>query len=272
MFGIKSPEEMRALLPFDDKTAVTYNLFYRILDDPEAFAVISDEGTCVAAQNINNSMWLWMDERCSDDQIRQYCKELVEVLKTRSIPSVIGMTRSVEPFSGLYATKHDLKLVPGMGMIAYYCPQAIPHSNTSWRVYCAGESDIDIIAEFSAGFTRDAFNKPAEKGDYIKTAERLINSGNLYVLHNGEAVVSMANIAHRTKEYGRINLVYTPRELRKKGYASHIVTALSEQLLTEGITPMLYTDDTNATSNKVYQDCGFIETGRLASITFTEKQ
>ena len=271
MFKLLKSQELLKQLSFDETTAVTYNLFYRILDDPEAFAVLSNDNRCVVAQNLKNALWLWISDTCADDQIAKYSQDLVSLLGERFVPSVIGLQRSVNLFSELYAKAHAIQTLPGMSMTAYSCPQVIPHNISSCSVYNAGAEHVDIIAEFCAGFTHDALNKPANKNEYLMVAERLIQAKSIYVLHNGETIVSMANIAHKTDRYARINLVYTPHEYRKKGYASHIVTVLTDKMILEGLTPMLYTDDTNATSNKVYQSIGYVETGRLITVDFGAK-
>lgn len=271
MFKVLTPQELLRQLPFDAITAVTYNLFYRILDDPEAFSVLSDDKDCVAAQNLKNAMWLWVSDTCPDDRITEYSRDLVSLIGERFVPSVIGSQRSITTFYELYANAHFIKTSRGMSMTAYHCPQVNPHYISSCHVCMAGNDDIEIIAEFCAGFTRDAFNNPTDKNEYLKVAERLIRAKSVYVVHNGATIVSMANIAHKTDRFARINLVYTPHEYRKKGYASHIVTALTEKIISEGLMPMLYTDDTNATSNNIYQSIGYVETGRLTTIEFGAK-
>jgi predicted GNAT family acetyltransferase len=56
----------------------------------------------------------------------------------------------------------------------------------------------------------------------------------------------------------RVNYVYTPPELRGRGYASACVASLTEQLLDEGhALCCLYTDLSNPTSNKIYQASGY---------------
>jgi len=55
-----------------------------------------------------------------------------------------------------------------------------------------------------------------------------------------------------------INLVYTPPELRGRGYASACVAALSQRLLDSGyMFCCLFTDLSNPTSNHLYQRLGY---------------
>ncbi|GGH86363.1 GNAT family N-acetyltransferase [Saccharibacillus endophyticus] len=81
----------------------------------------------------------------------------------------------------------------------------------------------------------------------------------------------MANMAPASPRYRRINEVYTPREFRKKGYASALVSDICLRLNAEGITPVLYADCANPDSNGVYRKIGFKENGRLLDTRFAER-
>jgi uncharacterized protein len=72
-----------------------------------------------------------------------------------------------------------------------------------------------------------------------------------------DALVSMA--AHTTALEGvvRIAAVYTPPELRKRGYAGACVGRLSAQLRDKGYQCMLYTDLGNPISNSIYRRLGY---------------
>ena len=56
----------------------------------------------------------------------------------------------------------------------------------------------------------------------------------------------------------RIGPVYTPPELRRRGYASALVAALTASLLESGRRLcFLFTDLANPTSNSIYQQVGY---------------
>jgi predicted GNAT family acetyltransferase len=69
----------------------------------------------------------------------------------------------------------------------------------------------------------------------------------------------------------RINAVYTPPELRGRGYASACVAALSQMLLEEGRKfCFLYTDVENETANDVYRAIGYRRMCDVEVIAFEE--
>ena len=68
----------------------------------------------------------------------------------------------------------------------------------------------------------------------------------------------MAGFSGATPNGIRVNLVYTPPEYRKKGYATSCVAALSQTLLDQGRKYcFLFTDLANPTSNHIYQTIGY---------------
>ena len=76
----------------------------------------------------------------------------------------------------------------------------------------------------------------------------------------------------------RIGAVYTPPELRRRGYASALVAAVSQAELDRGRRwCFLFTDLANPTSNRIYQAIGYrpirdvrmFRFDRLTTATFT---
>jgi predicted GNAT family acetyltransferase len=73
-----------------------------------------------------------------------------------------------------------------------------------------------------------------------------------------EQPVSMAAIARRTRNLAAISNVYTPPDLRGRGYAGSVTAAVSERIFREGKNAVcLYTDMRNAISNRCYAKIGF---------------
>jgi predicted GNAT family acetyltransferase len=69
----------------------------------------------------------------------------------------------------------------------------------------------------------------------------------------------------------RINLVYTPPDRRRRGYATAAVAALTQQLLNSGSRYCcLYTDLANPTSNSVYRRIGYRPVCDIDQYSFPE--
>lgn len=70
-------------------------------------------------------------------------------------------------------------------------------------------------------------------------------------------VVSCAKRARPTDNGITVSFVYTSPDARGRGYARSLVADLSRQLLETKAFCVLYTDLTNPTSNKIYQEVGY---------------
>ena len=74
----------------------------------------------------------------------------------------------------------------------------------------------------------------------------------------GNEPVSTAAIVRRTRHAGGIAAVFTPEDLRGKGYAGSITAAVVDALFLEGKTmACLITDLRNPMSNRCYAKIGF---------------
>lgn len=119
-------------------------------------------------------------------------------------------------------------------------------------------ADLTILAEWIYNFNFDAHLPPVDMVEAWGLAERRIDAGDLFIWEDKGRPVSMAAKARPTSRGITVSLVYTPAELRGRGYASACVAALSQQLLDAGWEfCTLYTDLTNPTSNSIYQKIGY---------------
>ncbi len=82
--------------------------------------------------------------------------------------------------------------------------------------------------------------------------------------------ICLVGCTGRTPTGIRIGPVFTPPELRSRGYATALVAEFSRMLLDTGRRfCFLYTDMSNATSNAIYRRIGYRLHCRSAMIRFT---
>ncbi len=118
---------------------------------------------------------------------------------------------------------------------------------------CDGR-DLALATEWMNAFVRD-IGEPQVSTD----ARRWIGARNagLFFWIDGSPV-AMAGFSGPTPHGIRIGMVYTPPKMRRRGYASVCVAALSQRMLDEGRKfCFLYTDLANPTSNHIYQEIGY---------------
>lgn len=124
------------------------------------------------------------------------------------------------------------------------------------------ESDFDLLVNWYNGFYQDIGLCSMASDQSQKTIRRFLDSDpqerRLAIWEVDGVPVSMAGYMGSTPNGMRVGAVYTPREYRKKGYASACVAHLSQHILDMGKQfCFLFTDLDNPTSNRIYQDIGY---------------
>jgi uncharacterized protein len=88
--------------------------------------------------------------------------------------------------------------------------------------------------------------------------ERRSKSQDFWVWEVDGKAVSMAATNNAAMQgVTPINAVYTPPELRGRGYASACVAALTSRILGDGHRCILYTNLANPTANSIYRRIGY---------------
>ncbi|CAI6039561.1 GNAT family N-acetyltransferase [Cohnella sp. JJ-181] len=248
---------------------VPYNLVYRVLDSNEALGWKAEDGRMLFVQTPGYNGWLWVSPGASSAYREDAIGALIERLK--DVPLLPGVTAKpgvAEAFAAAYATDRGTGCHPYMTLDAYHCLAVNKPEGVSGALRPADERDLRTIAAFFAGFARDAHGVSADTDSQLQAASGAIGTGNLYLWETDGAVVSIANIAHRSSRHGRINAVYTPPERRNRGFAGALVAELSAMLLRERLTPMLYTNAANPIASRAYRKVGFTEMGSILDIRF----
>jgi predicted GNAT family acetyltransferase len=96
--------------------------------------------------------------------------------------------------------------------------------------------------------------------------------GGFFLWEVGGEPVSFAGAGGRTPNGIRIGPVYTPAELRGRGYATTLVADLSRLFLERGLRfCFLYTDLANPTSNAIYERIGYVRVCASRQIAFVRR-
>lgn len=115
--------------------------------------------------------------------------------------------------------------------------------------------DRPLALKWAGAFAREAV--PNEPFDPEEVIDRHLRSNHLFLWETTQPV-SMLVAGGRTVNGARVGLVYTPPELRRNGYATAAVAALTARLFAQGRKHCcLYADLANPTSNAIYQRIGY---------------
>ncbi len=184
--------------------------------------------------------------------------ELADTLYERDLllPGVLAPKREAESFARIWSIRAGTKYSLARHERIYKLREVISPPPVEGTFRRAVREDIALIAEWMEGFGDD-ISQPLPPDRCRQLATSAVEEGRIY-LWETDRRVSMAAWRGRTRHGVGINYVYTPVELRGRGYASACVAALSRLLLNSGRRHcFLFTDLSNPTSNSIYQKIGY---------------
>ena len=239
---------------------------HRYGDEAPFLACAEDSGGIgvIAARTPPHNLLLHV-ERETDVVLECLAEHLTDVSKP--LPGVHAERTSAERFARIWSRATGCSHELAMGQRLYRLTEVSFPSGVPGRFRLAEPDDADRLVAWTEAFVDEAVGEGPHP-DAAALVERLLAGKALAVWDDGEAV-SMASANRPTPNGIAINLVYTPPERRRCGYASACVAALSQRQLDEGKRfCTLFTDLANPTSNALYRRVGFRPVADFAEIRF----
>lgn len=256
----------RLVLPFLLKEEARYclpiGLFSQLANDPARYKSFRI-GAVLADNSICGVFWQTPPHPLGFSAMPKEALELIfNAFKTENITSFLGPVDEASFFLSLWTERTGKK---PSGKIAQGIYQL---TEVNWKpnlvgcdLRCVTSDDKNLLEEWNFAFSQDV-HMPNTMSEATEYAERAIREKNRYFLILNGQPVCMAGLSGATPNGIRVNWVYTPPELRGKGYASQLVAEISQAMLNQGKHfCFLYTDLANPTSNKIYQRIGYKHVG-----------
>jgi predicted GNAT family acetyltransferase len=174
------------------------------------------------------------------------------------VPGVTGAVPEADEFAEAWTARGGGSARVAMASRIYVLRSVAPVDGVPGRMRQATPADRGLLVDWIARFGTEALpdDEPMEPERVVDL--RLGGKGIGLVLWDDGGSVSLAGYGGPTPNGIRIGPVYTPPELRRRGYASALVAALSQRHLDEGRKLcFLYTDLANPTSNRIYVNVGY---------------
>lgn len=168
------------------------------------------------------------------------------------LPGVVGPSEIARAFS----LRWDPAARRALSERIYECDR-IGFEGSARGEFREATPDLEpLLVEWGRQFCIDAGldSELAAAPDHVR---RLLADGRMVVWVDG-GPVSMAARNADTPHGSRVSWVFTPSALRRRGYATALVAALTHRVLDSGRRfCFLYTDLANPTSNSIYQSIGY---------------
>jgi len=175
-----------------------------------------------------------------------------------ALPGVLGPAALSRAFAEEWQRTTGQTYHPGIKERIYRLDTVIPARDVPGTLRRATESDRELLVRWLAAFHLEALGdrEPLDAEQWVDSA--LHSSVRTVYLWEDGAPVSLVGHTGPTPHGMRIGPVYTPPELRGKGYASAATAAVSQLLLDSGRQfCVLFTNLSNPTSNSIYQKIGY---------------
>jgi uncharacterized protein len=197
----------------------------------------------------------------ADDAI-EAAQLIAEDLRGIEQAGVTGAPQTARAFAEAWSAANGKAFALEMPMHVYKLERIIPAQRAEGTLRRADPArDFDLLRKWVAGFELDTFGE-TEEAEVERTLQFWLNSTpdarGMFIWERDGQPVTMTGYAGPTPHGIRVNYVYTPPELRRRGYASACVAAVTQYLLDNGRKfCFLFTDRNNPTSNHIYQEIGY---------------
>lgn len=175
------------------------------------------------------------------------------------LPGVLGPSADAMAFAGRFVARTSKPCRTGMSQRIYECDRVLDVPPVPGRLRLAAPDEEPWLTEWGRRFYVDVGDPGAEQhvAELAATVRARIGEGRLSIWEDGRPV-SMAALSGDTPQGIRVGFVYTPPDLRGRGYATACVAELTRRTLAGGRRfCFLYTDLSNPTSNRIYQRIGY---------------
>ncbi len=244
-----------------------HNLLFGILANLRADPDISDgeptlvavcDGPRVVAAGLRTPPFPFVLSMVDDDRAIDVLADHLSTDPT--MPGVNAPVRWALPLAEAIAARTGRRTHVSMAERIYRLTKVIPPRHASGRMRTATLEDREVVVAWLRAFGLEALPEEDQR-DVEDVADRWLRGETvrtLYLWEDGGCPVSLTGAGGPTPHGIRIGPVYTPPELRGRGYASNLVAACTQAELDKGrMFAFLFTDLANPTSNSVYMKIGY---------------
>ena len=175
-----------------------------------------------------------------------------------ALPGVLGPTEAAACFAHTWEARTGTHARIELNQRIYRAEEAIAPEGVDGRMRPFAEDDHGLVVGWLDAFVAEALPAaPPDDSESMLRHRQRDPEGGIVIWEDGEPV-SFAGFGGPTPNGIRIGPVYTPPELRRRGYASALTAELTRILLGDDRRfCFLFTDLSNPTSNTIYQRIGY---------------
>jgi predicted GNAT family acetyltransferase len=203
---------------------------------------------------------------------------LAAAVAEEELPGVVGSVPEVEEFAELWCRNTGATRRTNMRQGVYALERVQPQADVSGSPRVATSEDRELALRWWIAFGDEVLHGGNPGRDRAEaTLDHRLSSASAGILlweDDGEPV-SLAGWGGPTPNGIRVGPVYTPPDLRGRGYGTALTAELSQRLLDGRLFDggrsfcFLYTDLANPTSNAIYERIGYRRVAESAELLFS---
>jgi predicted GNAT family acetyltransferase len=227
-----------------------------LFGEPPYLAVVEEGGRVVAAALRTPPHNLVLSELDDEAALEPLTADVRSVFET--LPGAIGPTEAVARFAELWQATTGGRGRRTLAERIFRAEHVDSPQGVAGRMRPYAPPDRELALRWLDAFVAEAL--PEDHPEPMEGAleRRLGEPEGGFVVWEDDDPVCLAGFGGPTPNGIRIGPVYTPPDLRGRGYGSALTAALTQQLLDEGRRfCFLFTDLANPTSNSIYQRIGY---------------
>ncbi len=243
--------------------AITFSVLISILMGKCTDIYTDHENVIICYSTPPYPVWVW----CKDTENGENIKDIALCLK-ENFPMDEGFSYDLEEELLLKLREHDKYFNDAKvhyGLLSYRLDELkeIPKAYDG-GVYIPIQEDIPCLTKLWQDFELEAEGIEFDYELCLKTVSERVNSKTMYTWKNDDGeITAMASRWGGNNGFCKIASVYTLPSFRRKGYAGNLVQHICSEIISEGLTPILYTDESYTASNECYKKIGFYKAGNL---------
>jgi uncharacterized protein len=194
----------------------------------------------------------------------------VETRKHQHLRSFVGPKRSIDGLWARVRTWHRPPAIVRARQPVYALwPQALS-AVEDVDVRPARPAEAELVAEHSAAMIVGelGYDPRAQRATFVPGVRRAIELGWWWVWIVDGELRFQCNVGARTPVTAQLQGVWTPPELRGRGYASRALGSIARRMLATNATLSLYVNDFNTDAVALYDRLGFVRVGELSTYLF----
>ena len=244
-----------------------YSLVYKMLKSDSKLFLTDEENYLLARGTVGYPTWVWTKDNLSLEKLQ----EVVKLLKENYLLEDVNKFTCKKEVYNYFEKELDAYDYFEMGFLL--CNKLNDVKLSDGYLDHLNYGDKTRVAKFWQDNSKEMdYQEELTYEEALEEVSKWLGDEHYFVWRNKEGKAVSLGCYSTDDNLAKLSHVYTPVEERCKGYCRSLVYKVTEKLLEEGLTPVLYTDLAYEASNHTYKKVGYEDRGYLVNFKVKRKE